>query len=499
MKRHMMSHSTGRTATACALLVLLSGQAPARRSKVSLTPQLVVVQDTYAMRKPAGDQQGTPPASAVDLRFILKNTGKKTCEVPSVGSDDCWLDLKLEGPGAVFHKHTGPAPKEHRSGSPVKLTHSGIKPYEIRIRDLRTGNRFLDYWYWTKPGTYTLTVNYTMNGKVYKTAPVTLQVTEPSEAALKCLDMLESKLPADQTKGIETARKMKCRDYVQLMDILRSEGKKELADKITPPVGSPGFLDLFSSRPAKKYYQPLDKADGPYQLHFYGKNEVTLRDAQLATEYYKVGTIYFYGTPCSPEALEYFLMRFRGLGSIYFWKTPFSREELELLIKHDPGIQRLSVDVSELPLADLKRFSELSGLKGLSLDASQGGYVTKELYDALQPVRSLIKSYNLKILKTIDYGVTKKPLARGPITTEAEWEALWKQQGKPAPDVDFKTCLVLIDQKDSNDPNRKNVSAVYSGGEYGLSISTTLIGFQPSGEFKTTCYVVPCLEDAGAT
>jgi hypothetical protein len=81
---------------------------------------------------------------------------------------------------------------------------------------------------------------------------------------------------------------MKSEDYVHLMDILHGEGKNELAHKITPPVGSPGFLDLFSSRPEKKYYQPLDRADGPYQLHFYGKNEVTLRDAQLATQYYRL-------------------------------------------------------------------------------------------------------------------------------------------------------------------------------------------------------------------
>jgi hypothetical protein len=98
---------------------------------------------------------GRLPPPAVDLVLTLRNTTHRPMRV-WVAGPQTELRLDLRGPGAVSVPVQGSAGQEPRA-----VTLRPGEEYAIPITSLRDGRRA---WYWTEPGDYTLTAQFTTRG-----------------------------------------------------------------------------------------------------------------------------------------------------------------------------------------------------------------------------------------------------------------------------------------------------------------------------------------------
>lgn len=131
------------------------------------TPLKLTIEGTAKYDLPAGakpeeemkkdfaiDKFPNPPK--VDLKLVLKNTGDKTVKV-WVGGDPVTADLTLKGDGAVAVKPRVMMTTDFRGPKTVEV--EAGKTAEIPLKQLSGGMRGQgQYWYWTKPGEYELTV-----------------------------------------------------------------------------------------------------------------------------------------------------------------------------------------------------------------------------------------------------------------------------------------------------------------------------------------------------
>jgi hypothetical protein len=95
---------------------------------------------------------GRRPPPAVDLALTLRNTTGQPLRV-WVAGPQTELRLDLRGPGAVSLPARGSVEQ-----APQAVTLRPGEEYAIPITSLRDGRR---WWYWTEPGDYTLTAQFT--------------------------------------------------------------------------------------------------------------------------------------------------------------------------------------------------------------------------------------------------------------------------------------------------------------------------------------------------
>ena len=142
------------------------------RAKVDVSAKIEGVKDSYILTAESLDQDDSP-SPVVDLKLVLTNNGTEDFTFTSVSSDSTTVDLTLEGQGAKLIEYLGQTTAECRGGKTIV-----IKPGEshtIQIKDLSTGERFLDKWLCTCGGTYTLSATLKTGSHTFKTEPVTLK------------------------------------------------------------------------------------------------------------------------------------------------------------------------------------------------------------------------------------------------------------------------------------------------------------------------------------
>jgi len=111
--------------------------------------------DYAKMIKDAGkNPRALPPAAVVDLKLVLKNTGKEDIQI-WVKGDTTEMKLVLEGEGTVNVKAQLAFTREFRLPVPMKI--EAGKSIELPIKSLSFGFRgTAERAYWTQPGDYTL-------------------------------------------------------------------------------------------------------------------------------------------------------------------------------------------------------------------------------------------------------------------------------------------------------------------------------------------------------
>ena len=136
------------------------------------------------IREGAGrGEASTPPL--LPGKLVLTNTGKKPVTI-NRGGDATYIEIKLEGPGAVSVRPAMMMTMEFRLGEDVTIKPGG--KLELPIGRLQAGTRGLGTWhYWTEPGRYTVQVSYrtpmsfgdtTLESAVIVAAPKQVQVGE---------------------------------------------------------------------------------------------------------------------------------------------------------------------------------------------------------------------------------------------------------------------------------------------------------------------------------
>jgi hypothetical protein len=145
-----------------------------RPAPLPLSAKLVLNKDTYDLAaeqsgpayrqqlQAAGKAGGRLPAAIpVDMTLELTNTSNAPLVI-TLDADDCYLGLKLEGPGALALEFQGAMTMEFRLGRTVTV--EAGKSVSIPIKALQFGMRNMQAVYWTETGEYTLTASYRTKG-----------------------------------------------------------------------------------------------------------------------------------------------------------------------------------------------------------------------------------------------------------------------------------------------------------------------------------------------
>jgi hypothetical protein len=132
-------------------------------------------------------RRGKPlPRQAVYIVIEITNTGEKPVTI-RIGGDDSHLEFDLKGPGAVS-VYELLTTADWKVSHPVTIAPGQSYRHEIKV--LASEPRSQHIWYWTEPGEYTLSANWSL-GKpeegelsgILKADPITLKVVAAPQAA----------------------------------------------------------------------------------------------------------------------------------------------------------------------------------------------------------------------------------------------------------------------------------------------------------------------------
>jgi hypothetical protein len=158
--------------------VLLEGPARGRAEVLQVPAAVVRGQSKEAHRRYRADAEvaGRRAPPTVDLTLTLRNTTQQSMRV-WVAGPQTELRLGLHGPGALSAPVQGSIEQK-----PQAVTLRPGEDYAIPIKSLQDDHR---WWYWTEPGDYTLTAQFTTRGAmaeggqrrlVARGGPVTIHV-----------------------------------------------------------------------------------------------------------------------------------------------------------------------------------------------------------------------------------------------------------------------------------------------------------------------------------
>jgi hypothetical protein len=164
------------------LMVAFAGRTDAGKGTKKPVPQagplemrLIPNKDTYPVTKPGKvDKKGDPfaepsPGPEVDLVLEIRNVSDQEVTI-WIDGDETLLTLDLKGPGAVHVAWPAPYTTDIKHSKAIKLAPGAT--YTRPLKSLDHGFRgYGERWYWTKPGTYTLTATYRLGGALGSSGP----------------------------------------------------------------------------------------------------------------------------------------------------------------------------------------------------------------------------------------------------------------------------------------------------------------------------------------
>ena len=301
---------------------------------------------------------------------------------------------------------------------------------------------------------------------------------------------------SDFNKGMDLARSLDFNDLATLKDKLKQQHLGDVAKMITPPLTSANLEEILLAGKAYSFKKNLRQQLEDFKNKGSAKNVrlygITTFQAQFVTQIKTTG-IELAGKSWSPQIMSHILNGFTGLKSVDSYMGPrLTVEQVKLLLKNNPELENVHIAVALMSVQQIEDIKPaFDSIPNVSINTPDE--ITLDQYKAMMKITTDLSAFELEILATYPYGNTCRELVT--IDSEDRWKKLWKEKGKPAPDVDFSRHIIIPHQFDTGDMNhRGEVICSYREG-YRARCPQTLVGYTPTGIYETTFYKVEKLID----